>query len=95
VVRAASERLGPSLAAVTTTVAALLPFVVFGDLPGNELTRPTAAVMLGGIVTSALLSGLLLPTVCAALGPKAPIPPEEPADILDLRSLEREMPASP
>ncbi len=70
--RAAAERLGSSLTSVLVTMVALAPFVVLGDVAGNEITHIAAAVLLGGLVTSTLWSHLLLPALCLVLaGPEA------------------------
>jgi multidrug efflux pump subunit AcrB len=74
VVNAAAERLAPALAAVVVTAAVMLPFVVIGDVAGNEISHASAIVILGGLVTSLLLDQVLLPALCLALGPTAPIP---------------------
>ena len=63
VVRAARERVVP---VVLTTVAAglaLLPFVVRGGIAGYELVHSAAVVMIGGLVTSALLVLFVVPVL--------------------------------
>jgi Cu/Ag efflux pump CusA len=84
VVAAARERLGPSLTVVLVVAATLIPFVVMGDVAGNEITQITAAVMLGGLLTATLLNQVLVPAMCLALGPREPIAAEpESEDALD------------
>jgi hypothetical protein len=41
---------------MTTVITALavLPLLLMGDVPGNEVLRPMAAVILGGLVTTTL-----------------------------------------
>jgi len=51
-----------------TTGLALLPFVLFGDIPGHEVVRPMAIVILGGLVTSTLLNLFVLPTLYMRFG---------------------------
>jgi Cu/Ag efflux pump CusA len=65
--RAAQERLVPTVASVGATLAALLPFMVLGDQPGNEITHEMAAVIAGGLVTSTLLVLLVLPAAYSHL----------------------------
>ena len=48
---AAAERFAPGLGSAVVLAAALIPFVVFGNVPGNELTHVSAAVMMGGLVS--------------------------------------------
>nr|MDP9467847.1 efflux RND transporter permease subunit [Chloroflexota bacterium] len=63
ILRAARERLGPIVTTALVTGLALLPFVVLGDLPGYEILGPMAVVILGGLVTSTLLTLFLLPVI--------------------------------
>ena len=63
VIRGARERLGPILATALASALALLPFVVMGDLPGFEIVRPMAIVIIGGLVTSTLLNLFILPAL--------------------------------
>jgi Cu/Ag efflux pump CusA len=50
-----------------TTGLTLLPFALFGNIPGHEMVYPMAIIIIGGLVTSTLLNLFLLP----ALGPAA------------------------
>jgi Cu/Ag efflux pump CusA len=69
---------------VLVGAATLIPFVVMGDVAGNEITQITAAVMLGGLLTATLLNQVLVPAMCLALGPREPIAAEpESEDALD------------
>jgi Cu/Ag efflux pump CusA len=68
--RAAVERFAPALGAAAVLAVTLVPFVVLGDVAGNELTRVSAAVMMGGLVSATLLNLLILPVICVALGPR-------------------------
>lgn len=56
-----ADRLNPILMTALTSALALLPLVVGGDLPGNEIQSPMAKVLLGGLVTSTLLNGFIIP----------------------------------
>ena len=42
---------------------ALLPLLLMGDIPGLEVLRPTAIVILGGMVTCALVDLFVVPTL--------------------------------
>jgi Cu/Ag efflux pump CusA len=83
VTRAARERLAPSLTAVLVSAATLVPFVVMGDVAGNEITHTAAAVILGGLLTATLLNQVLVPAMCLALGPTAPIGAVQEEDVDD------------
>jgi Cu/Ag efflux pump CusA len=61
VMRGASERLSPILMTTLCTGFALLPLLVAGAIPGYEIEHPMAVVILGGLVTSTLLSLLVVP----------------------------------
>jgi CzcA family heavy metal efflux pump len=68
VLRGSEERLIPILMTAATAALALLPLVLKGDVPGNEIERPLALVILGGLVTSTLLNLFLLPALYARFG---------------------------
>ncbi len=59
---------GAALSLVLATGLALIPLVVNGQKPGQEIEYPLAVVILGGLVTSTLLNLFLLPPVYAVLG---------------------------
>jgi len=61
--RGAGERFGPILATAVATLAAVLPWIVVGSIPGNEIMRHLAIVVAGGLVTSTLVSLLVIPTL--------------------------------
>jgi Cu/Ag efflux pump CusA len=46
-----------------TSALALIPLAVYGDLPGNEIQSPMAKVLLGGLLTSTLLNGFIIPAM--------------------------------
>ena len=63
-VRAGSlDRLNPILMTALTSALALIPLVIGGDLPGNEIQSPMAKVLLGGLVSSTLLNAFIIPIV--------------------------------
>ena len=63
VLRGAQERLVPILMTVLTTGLALLPLVISGDLPGQEIEYPMAIVILGGLASATLLNLLVVPSL--------------------------------
>jgi len=63
ILRAAKERLVPILMTVLTTGLALVPLVVAGSIPGQEIEHPMAVVILGGLVTATLLNLLVVPSL--------------------------------
>ncbi len=63
VLRGASERLVPILMTVLTTGLALVPLIVFGDIPGQEIEYPMAIVILGGLISATLLNLFVVPSL--------------------------------
>jgi Cu/Ag efflux pump CusA len=61
--RGARDRLAPVLTTASAVALLALPFVVLGPRPGLEVLHPLAVVVLGGLVTSTLLSLWLLPAL--------------------------------
>ena len=55
------DRLNPILMTAITSALALLPLALGGDLPGNEIQSPMAKVILGGLFSSTLLNGFVVP----------------------------------
>jgi Cu/Ag efflux pump CusA len=61
ILRGAEERLSPILMTTLCTMLALLPLIVAGSIPGHEIEHPMAVVILGGLVTSTLLTLFIVP----------------------------------
>ena len=59
--RGAEERLTPVLLTALLTALALLPVALQLHQPGHEIEGPMAVVILGGLVSSTLVSLLLVP----------------------------------
>ncbi len=55
------DRLNPILMTALSSGLALIPLALGGDLPGNEIQSPMAKVILGGLLTSTLLNGFIVP----------------------------------
>jgi CzcA family heavy metal efflux pump len=68
VLRGASERLSPILMTTLCTGLALVPLIVAGSIPGYEIEHPMAVVILGGLVTSTLLSLFVVPILYLRFG---------------------------
>jgi Cu/Ag efflux pump CusA len=66
--RGARDRLAPVLTTASALVLLLLPFVIMGDVAGLEIVHPMAIVMLGGLVTTTLLSLFMLPALYLRFG---------------------------
>jgi len=63
--RGAEERLTPVLLTALLTALALLPVALQLKQPGHEIEGPMAVVILGGLVSSTLVSLLLIPPLAA------------------------------
>jgi CzcA family heavy metal efflux pump len=63
VLRGARERLAPILMTTLATGLAIVPLVVAGSVPGNEIEHPLAVVVLGGLFTSTLLNLFAVPAL--------------------------------
>lgn len=68
VLRGARERLAPILMTAATTGLALVPLVVAGAIPGNEIEHPMAIVILGGLITATLLNLFVVPSLYLRFG---------------------------
>ena len=78
VARAAGEAAGPVFAGAVVAAVMLIPFIVIGEVPGNELTSSAAAVMLAGLVIATVVNMFLLPGGYLAVGPQ--VAEAEPAE---------------
>ena len=91
VLRAARERLSPILMTTLTTGLAIVPLVIFGDIPGHEIEFPMAIVILGGLFTSTLLNLFIIPVLYLRLGSRV----ERSSLGFDEWAVQRAVPVSP
>ncbi|WP_280715756.1 efflux RND transporter permease subunit [Kitasatospora sp. MAP5-34] len=70
VLRATKEVAVPALVTAVGLALAVLPFVVRGDIAGMEVVRPLALVVLGGLLTSLLVTWFVLPGLYLRLIPR-------------------------
>ena len=68
ILKGSVERLAPILMTAGTTAMAIIPLVVAGNLPGHEIEHPMAVVIMGGLVSSTVLSLFVLPAVFLRFG---------------------------
>jgi Cu/Ag efflux pump CusA len=74
VLRGARERLSPILMTTLATGLALVPLVIAGNIPGQEIEHPMAVIILGGLTTSTLLNLFIVPVMYLRLGAsRAPV----------------------
>lgn len=62
VLQGATMRFRPVMMTATVAMLGLIPFL-FATGPGSEVQRPLAVVVIGGLITSTLLTLLMLPTL--------------------------------
>jgi Cu/Ag efflux pump CusA len=73
--QAARKRLRPVIASSVALAVLVLPAVILGDRPGLEILRPLALVLLGGLVTTAVVSLLVVPALYGVFAPPRPAVP--------------------
>ena len=69
ILQGCSNRLRPVLMTATITIFSLVP-LLFARGPGSEIQRPLAVVVVGGLVTSTLMTLLVLPSLYSRFAPK-------------------------
>ena len=62
VIEGAAQRFRPVMMTATVAMLGLIPFL-FADGPGSEVQRPLAIVVIGGLITSTLLTLIVVPTL--------------------------------
>ncbi|MBI4819348.1 MAG: efflux RND transporter permease subunit [Deltaproteobacteria bacterium] len=62
------ERLAPILMTALCAGLALVPLVLAGDEPGNEIQAPMGVVILGGLLSSTLLNMVVVPVLFKLFG---------------------------
>ena len=67
IVQGSLERLVPILMTALTAALALIPIVLKGEKPGNEILAPLSVVILGGLLTSTFLNLVVVPAGYAAI----------------------------
>jgi Cu/Ag efflux pump CusA len=63
VLRGARERLAPILMTALTTGLALVPLLIAGNIPGQEIQYPMGFVIIGGLAASTLLNLFVVPSL--------------------------------
>jgi Cu/Ag efflux pump CusA len=82
--RGSLERLSPILMTALCAGLALVPLVLAGGEPGNEIQAPMGIVILGGLLSSTALNMILVPVLYRRFGRPAPgLLPGQSAPMLD------------
>ena len=66
VMQGSLERLAPILMTALTAGLALVPLVLAGREPGNEIQSPMAIVIIGGLLSSTFLNLIVVPVLFAS-----------------------------
>ena len=72
--------MAPVLTTALTAGLALIPLVLASGKPGNEIPRPMAEVILGGLLSSTFLNLVVVPVLFARWGAD-PVPPQLEGDV--------------
>jgi Cu/Ag efflux pump CusA len=70
ILRGTNERLPAVLASAITIGVIALPFALLGNIAGLEILHPAALVILGGLVTSIILTVFVVPALYPRFVPK-------------------------
>jgi Cu/Ag efflux pump CusA len=68
-IRGAQERITPILMTTLGTALAMTPFAVMGSVPGLEIVHPMSLVIIGGLVTTAIVNLFIIPTFYLRIAP--------------------------
>jgi CzcA family heavy metal efflux pump len=71
VLRGTRERFAPTALSALAVGLPLVPLLLLGSIPGLEVVRPLAVVILGGLVTTTLVGLLLVPAVYLRFAPRS------------------------
>jgi Cu/Ag efflux pump CusA len=69
VLRAAQERIAPVLMTASATAVGLLALMLVGDVFARDIVRPMVFVIMGGLVSSTLLTLFIMPTLYLVFAP--------------------------
>jgi HME family heavy-metal exporter len=67
IIQGSAERLVPILMTALTAALAVVPIILHGDKPGNEILAPLSVVILGGLLSSTFLNLVVVPAGYAML----------------------------
>ncbi len=76
VVQGATQRFRPVMMTATIAMLGLVPFL-FSTGPGSEVQRPLAVVVIGGLITSTLLTLVMVPTLYRWFDDRRPDPTKD------------------
>jgi Cu/Ag efflux pump CusA len=65
------DRLGPVVTSVGVTALALIPLVALGSIAGQEIVKPMAVVVIGGLISTLIVTLFVLPALYLRFPPRA------------------------
>jgi Cu/Ag efflux pump CusA len=68
ILRGSKERVRPMAMLGLTAAMALVPLLIVGNIPGNEIEYPMAIVIVGGLFTSEVLNLFVVPMLYLHFG---------------------------
>ncbi len=77
IIKGSADRLNPILMTALTAALALLPLVLRGGDPGNEIQSPMGVVILGGLITSTILNLFVIPAIYLIVGKRMSKPSQK------------------
>jgi Cu/Ag efflux pump CusA len=80
--RGAHDRIVPIVTTLVAAVLALGPLALAGAAAGQEIVQPIAVVVLGGLVTSALVALFVIPSLYLRFAPAAPAAESEADEVV-------------
>jgi cobalt-zinc-cadmium resistance protein CzcA len=85
VIEGAKLRFRPVMMTATVAALGLVPFL-FAKGPGSEIQRPLAIVVIGGLITSTLLTLVVVPTLYGIFEGKSPVSRAEEEELSEAAS---------
>ena len=85
--RGAQDRFVPITTTATALALGMLPFAVSGGAAGQEILRPMATAIIGGVIAAALLAAFVLPVLYLRFAPVM-VPEAETTEPIALPDLE-------
>ncbi len=88
VLQGARERFAPILMTALAAGLALVPLMISGNIPGQEIASPMAIVILGGLITSTLLNLFIVPSLYLRFGARSQAHPSKEIPQVQYESIE-------
>jgi CzcA family heavy metal efflux pump len=87
IMRGARERLSPVVMTALTTAGIMISFVLLGQVSGNEIGRPMAMVIIGGLASTILVNLFVVPALYTVLRPRIKLEIRTEAETAETRGM--------